>query len=142
TGAVWFIEGDIKGCFDDIDQKTMLEIIRRDVHDGRLIKLIGNLMTAGYMKDWKWHETLSGTPQGGIISPLLANIYLNELDRFVEQELLPAYNRGTRRSAHPQYTAILLRAQRLRRRGHEEPARAAYRAARQLPSQDPDDRSY
>ena len=97
TGTVWFIEGDIKGCFDNIDHKVLLDIIRRDIHDGRLVKLIGNLLTAGYMKDWRCHETLSGTPQGGIVSPLLANIYLNELDRFVEDILIPEYTEGVER---------------------------------------------
>src|SRR5262249_38968859 len=94
TGVVWVVEGDIKGCYDNIDHTILLEVIRRDVHDGRLIKLIGDLLAAGYMKDWRWHETPNGTPQGGIISPLLANIYLNELDRFVEDTLIPEYTEG------------------------------------------------
>ena len=103
-GTVWFIEGDIKGCFDNIDHAVLLEIIRRDIHDGRLVQLIGGLLKAGYMEDWRYHDTLSGTPQGGIISPLLANIYLNELDRFVEDTLIPAYTRGETRKANPEYT--------------------------------------
>lgn len=103
-GTVWFIEGDIKGCFDNIDRATLLEIIRRDIHDGRLEKLIKDLLEAGYMEDWRYHDTLSGTPQGGIISPLLANIYLNELDRHVEDTLIPAYTKGKRRKANPAYT--------------------------------------
>src|SRR5207247_7984588 len=86
--------------------------------------------------------TLSGTPQGGVVSPLLANIYLNELDRFVEQELLPAYNRGARRRRHPRYATLSLRAQRLRKRGRDEEARVAGQAMRRLPSQDPDDPDY
>src|SRR5579883_158878 len=85
-GTVWFIEGDIKGCFDNVDHDVLLDILRRDIHDERVIKLIRGLLKAGYMRDWTWHDTASGTPQGGIISPLLANIYLNELDRFVEDE--------------------------------------------------------
>lgn len=103
-GTVWFIEGDIKGCFDNIDHSVLLDIIRRDIHDGRLVKLIEGLLKAGYMKDWRYYDTLSGTPQGGIISPLLANIYLNELDRFVEDTLIPAYTRGDRRRLNPEYT--------------------------------------
>jgi hypothetical protein len=77
TGTVWFIEGDITGCFDNIDHTVLLEIIKRDIHDDRLTKLLEGLLKAGYMEDWKYYDTLSGTPQGGIISPLLANIYLN-----------------------------------------------------------------
>jgi group II intron reverse transcriptase/maturase len=69
TGTVWFIEGDIKGCFDNIDHSILLDLIRRDIHDGRLLKLLKDLLEAGYMDDWRYHETLSGTPQGGIITP-------------------------------------------------------------------------
>jgi group II intron reverse transcriptase/maturase len=68
-GTVWFIEGDIKGCFDNIDHQVLLDIILRDIHDGRLIKLIAGLLEAGYMEDWRYYETLSGTPQGGIVTP-------------------------------------------------------------------------
>jgi len=106
TGTVWFIEGDIKGCFDNIDHTILLEIIRRDIHDGRLVKLIEDLLKAGYMEDWRYHDTLSGTPQGGIISPLLSNIYLNELDRFVEDTLKPLYTKGERRRQNPAYTHL------------------------------------
>src|SRR5262249_40209058 len=69
TGTVWFIEGDIKGCFDNIDRKTLLEIVRQDIHDGRLVQLIANLLDAGYVEDWRLQDSLSGTPQGGILSP-------------------------------------------------------------------------
>jgi len=106
TGTIWFIEGDIKGFFDNIDHTVLLEIIQRDIHDGRLITLIKNLLEAGYMEDWRYHETLSGTPQGGIISPLLSNIYLNELDRFVEDTIIPAYTKGDHRRTKPEYNAL------------------------------------
>jgi group II intron reverse transcriptase/maturase len=105
-GTVWFIEGDIKGCFDNIDHEVLLEIIRRDIHDGRLVALIDGLLRAGYMEDWRYHDTTSGTPQGGIASPLLANIYLNELDRYVEDTLRPMYTRGENRGKNPAYDRI------------------------------------
>jgi group II intron reverse transcriptase/maturase len=105
-GTVWFIEGDIKGCFDNIDHAVLLEIIRRDIHDGRLVRLIEGLLRAGYMEDWRFHDTTSGTPQGGILSPLLANIYLNDLDKFVEDTLIPANTRGSRRRANPAYKRL------------------------------------
>jgi group II intron reverse transcriptase/maturase len=142
TGTKWFIEGDIKGCFDNIDHAVLLRILGEKIHDNRFLELIRRLLQAGYLEDWRYGATLSGTPQGGVASPLLANIYLNELDRFVEQELLPAYNRGDRRREHPLYAAIALRARRLRRRGRKEEARAAFKVMRQLPSQDPDDPDY
>jgi group II intron reverse transcriptase/maturase len=103
-GTIWFIEGDITGCFDNIDHEILLRIIRRDIHDDRLLKLISDLLKAGYMEDWRRRDTTSGTPQGGIISPLLSNIYLNELDRFVEDTLGPLYNRGETRRVSPTYT--------------------------------------
>ncbi|MDQ2924330.1 MAG: reverse transcriptase domain-containing protein [Acidobacteriota bacterium] len=142
TGTKWFIEGDIKGCFDTIDHAVLLRLLGEKVLDNRFLSLIQRLLQAGYLEDWRHGATLSGTPQGGVISPILATIYLNELDRFVEQELLPAYHRGIRRRSHPQYTAIALRAQRLRRQGRTEEARTAYQIMRQLPSQDPEDPNY
>jgi len=85
TGAVWFIEGDIKGCFDNIDHKVLIEILQRKIKDSKLINVIRQFLKAGYIEDWKYNSTYSGTPQGGILSPLLANIYLNELDKKVAE---------------------------------------------------------
>jgi group II intron reverse transcriptase/maturase len=119
-GTIWFIEGDIKGCFDNIDHTILLEIIQRDIEDGRIIRLIHNLLKAGYMEDWRYHETLSGTPQGGIISPLLSNIYLNELDRFVEDWLIPTYTRGERRKSSLAYKRIAKKLHKARKNGQPE----------------------
>jgi group II intron reverse transcriptase/maturase len=88
-GTGWFIEGDIKGCFDHIDHEVLLSILARDIHDGRLLNLIRLSLKAGALDNWTYHETHSGTPQGAVLSPLLANIYLNELDTFIEDELIP-----------------------------------------------------
>ncbi len=103
-GTAWFIEGDIKGCFDNIDHEVMLSILAEKLHDNRLLRLIASLLKAGYLEDWRYHSTLSGTPQGGVVSPILANIYLDQLDQFVEHELLPAHNRGAQRDDNPAYT--------------------------------------
>ena len=84
-GARWFVEGDIKGCFDNIDHAKLVEVINAKIKDARLIKLIWKLVKAGYVEDWQYHATHSGTPQGGIVSPIFANIYLHELDRFVAE---------------------------------------------------------
>jgi group II intron reverse transcriptase/maturase len=83
NGARWFVEGDIKGCFDNIDHAVLVGLLNNKVKDARIIKLIYKFLKAGYLEDWRYHKTYSGTPQGGIISPLLANIYLHELDKFV-----------------------------------------------------------
>jgi group II intron reverse transcriptase/maturase len=142
TGVKWFIEGDVKGCFDNISHEILLQVLSDKIHDNRFLQLVRRLLQAGYLEDWRYGATLSGTPQGGVLSPLLSNAYLNELDQFVEQKLLTAYNRGTRRCPHRHYETVVQRAQRLRRRGRKEEARALYRLARTLPSQDMADPTY
>jgi len=91
TSVKWLVEGDIKGCFDNIDHTVLLSILREKIHDNRFLILIENLLKAGYLEQWSFRPTLSGTPQGGIASPLLANIYLDRLDKFVEQTLIPEF---------------------------------------------------
>ena len=76
-GAKWFVEGDIKGCFDNIDHSVLIAVIGKKIKDARFLKLLRTFLNAGYMEDWKYYGTYSGCPQGGIISPILANIYLN-----------------------------------------------------------------
>jgi len=141
-GTTWFIEGDIKGCFDNIDHAVLLETIRRDIHDGRLVQLIDGLLKAGYMEDWQYHDTFSGTPQGGIISPLLANMYLNELDRFVEDTLIPACTRGDRRKRNPEYRVICHQIEAALRREDLEEVKRLKRERRKLMSVDPRDPDY
>lgn len=85
NGTKWFIEGDIKGCFDNIDHKVLLNILSEKIKDSKLVNLIGAFLKAGYMEEWKYFQTYSGTPQGGILSPILANIYLHELDKKVDE---------------------------------------------------------
>ena len=82
-GTRWFVEGDIKGCFDNIDHQVLVNVINTKIKDARIIQLIWKMLKAGYLEDWQYHSTYSGTPQGGIISPLFSNIYLHELDKFV-----------------------------------------------------------
>lgn len=81
----WFVEGDIKSCFDNIDHHILVSLLRRRIKDEHFLGLIWKFLKAGYMENWVYHNTLSGTPQGSGISPILANIYLNELDKFMEQ---------------------------------------------------------
>lgn len=80
TGIVWFIEGDITGCFDNIDHNVLIGILAKKIKDSKFLNLIRQFLKAGYVENWKYNKTYSGTPQGGICSPILANIYLNELD--------------------------------------------------------------
>lgn len=90
-GTKWFIEGDIEGCFDNIDHDILLNILKNKIKDDRFISLIRQWLEAGYIQDWKYHKTYSGTPQGGIISPILTNIYMNEFDMFME-DLTKSFN--------------------------------------------------
>ena len=94
---MWFIEADISDCFTRIDPEVLLGILGEKIHDNRFLRLIRNMLKAGYLEDWEYHDTLSGVPQGGVVSPILSNIYLNKLDEYVEQELIPKYTRGDRR---------------------------------------------
>src|SRR5712672_1945885 len=83
SGTTWFIEGDISDCFGSLDHEILLGILAEKIHDQRFLRLIRNMLRAGYLEDWEYHETLSGCPQGGVASPILSNIYLHKLDEFV-----------------------------------------------------------
>ena len=74
--------------------RSCSRILAEKIHDNRFLRLIRNMLKAGYLEDWEYHDTLSGVPQGGLVSPILSNIYLDKLDEFVEQELIPQYTRG------------------------------------------------
>jgi len=142
TGTTWFIEGDISAYFDSIDHSVLLTILREQIHDNRFLRLIENLLKAGYLEDWRFNQTLSGTPQGGGVSPILSNIYLDRLDQYVEKTLIPAYNRGTRRARNPEYPRTTAAVSHLRRKGDRDQAKALSRLARSMLSRDPNDQSY
>jgi group II intron reverse transcriptase/maturase len=138
-GTTWFIEGDISRCFDRLDHQVLLSILQEKIHDEPFIRLISELLEAGYLEEWKFHATLSGTPQGGVLSPLLANIYLDRLDTYVEQELIPEYTKGERRKRNPAYHTLGTGVYRLRKQGRTEEAKLLRQQMQQLPSQDPED---
>ncbi len=134
SATTWFIEGDISAWFDRLDHKFLLEILQENILDGRFINLINELLEAGYMEDWTYNETLSGTPQGGIVSPVLANIYLNKLDKFVETVLIPRYTRGNKRKNNAEYGKLMARSTSLRKQGKMEQAEEVRSRAQQMPS--------
>jgi len=141
-GTHWFIEGDISDCFGSLDHQVMLTTLAEHIHDGRFLQLIDRMLKAGYLEDWRWNATLSGAPQGGVASPILSNIYLDRFDQFVEQQLLPDYDRGRRRRVHPAYQRVENRIAKAKRHGDWGAVRALRRERRTLPSQDPDDPGY
>lgn len=96
NGAKWFVEGDIKGFFDNIDHELLIRILKERISDERFIRLIRKFMKAGYVEEWQFHNTYSGTPQGGIISPILANIYLDKLDKYIN-EYIASFDKGKKR---------------------------------------------
>jgi len=141
-GTHWFIEGDISDCFGSLDHQVMLAILAEKIHDGRFLRLISHMLKAGYLEDWRWHATLSGSPQGGIASPVLSNIYLDRLDQYVEQRLLPGYNLGRRRRPNPAYQVVEYAIARARRHKDRAEVRSLILRRRQLPSQNPADPDY
>jgi group II intron reverse transcriptase/maturase len=101
-GVKWLVKVDVVGFFDNIDHATLLDLLKVRIADPSLLRLVKPMLDAGYMENWTWMPTFSGTPQGGVISPLLANIYLHELDRFMER-LKVGFDLGKSRRHHHEY---------------------------------------
>jgi group II intron reverse transcriptase/maturase len=142
VGTTWFIEGDIAQCFDRLDHGVLLDTLADCIHDGRFLHLIRGALQAGYLEDWRWKPSLTGSPQGGIVSPILANIYLDRLDRFVEDVLCPIYNRGDKRRKNPAYQRLRHQVDRHRRLGKHEQVKVLRQQMQRLPSVDPQDPGY
>jgi group II intron reverse transcriptase/maturase len=142
TGTTWFIEGDISDCFGSLDHEIMAMILSEKIHDNRFLRLIRNMLTAGYLEDWEYRETLSGAPQGGVVSPILSNIYLNKLDVFAETVLIPQHTRGKLRRPNREYRRIDYQLARARENRDRDKISELQRKLRQLPSGDPQDPGY
>ena len=142
TGTAWFVEGDLAQYFDTINHTILLKILGEDIHDNRFLRLLRELLQAGYLEDWTYHPTLSGTPQGAVLSPVLSNIYLARFDQYIETELIPAYTRGARRAPNPAYVALTHQIAAGKRRGDKTGVAALRKQRRLLPSVDLDDSSY
>jgi group II intron reverse transcriptase/maturase len=142
VGTTWFIEGDISDCFGSLDHSVLLSILSEKIHDGRFLRLIANMLLAGYLEDWRWNATLSGAPQGGVVSPILSNIYLHKLDQFVETVLIPQYTKGMRRKRNAAYVKVERGLASARRRGDRDDARELRRELRRLSFGDPCDPDY
>lgn len=142
-GSAWIIEGDISDCFGSLSHDLLISVLSEKIHDGRFIRLIKHLLQAGYLEEWRFNQTLSGVPQGSILSPILSNILLNKLDQFVETVLIPRYTRGgKRRRNNPEYKRLLYQAGKCFKRGDISQGRHFRKAAQQLPAYDPQDPTY
>src|SRR6266849_545593 len=142
TGSRWFVEGDIAKFFDTMNHEVLLAILSEKIHDNRFLRLIGHLLESGYLEEWKFNTTLSGCPQGGVISPLLSNIYLDKLDHYVEKTLIPAYTRGKRRATNPTYATIKAKYEWKKQQGRREEAKELRKQFQKLCSYDPNDDTY
>jgi retron-type reverse transcriptase len=114
-------------------------MLREKVQDGRCITLMRELLKAGYMEDWSYHHTLSGTPQGGIVSPILSTSYLDKLDKFVETVLIPRYTKGNTRADNREYHNLMRAAQSQKKKGRKQEATRLRKQAQKLPTQVPND---
>jgi group II intron reverse transcriptase/maturase len=138
-GTTWFIEADVVDCFGSLDHEVMLSTIGQNIHDGRFLALLRHMLTAGYLEDWVWNATLSGAPQGGVVSPVLSNIYLNRLDQFVDTVLIPDYTRGEIRAPNLAYVRVKNRLRAAHKRGDRVETRRLRQQSRDMSSKDPTD---
>ena len=139
TGTTWFIEGDVADCFGSFDHEILLSTLAEKIHDNRFLRLLRNMLKAGYLEDWVWNATLSGVPQGGVVSPVLSNIYLHRLDEFVETVLIPEHTRGRIRKQSTEYSRVRAARDRAHKRGDHALARELRTQLRGMPSGDPRD---
>jgi len=140
--TVWFIEGDLTKCFDTLDHAVLMSILRENIHDNRFLRLIQNLLQAGYLEEWTYHKTYSGSPQGGVVSPILSNIYLDRLDKYVEENLLPRWNREDKRTLNPEYRKLAWQIGKARQQGRADDARSLKAEMQKLPAVSPTEPDY
>jgi group II intron reverse transcriptase/maturase len=155
NGTVWLVDVDVVGYFDNINHDILLALLGKRIEDDDFLKLIKSMLTAGYLEDWVLNKTFSGTPQGGVVSPVLANVYLHELDEFM-MEFRKRFDRGTKRRPNPAYLVVAQRAKRARRKidalktegrkdqvkAQLEKLRTHLKAQREIPSVDGLDPNY
>jgi RNA-directed DNA polymerase len=149
TAVKWFIEFDIREFFDNIDHSLLISILQKRIDDRRFIKLIKHMLKAGYLEDWKFYPTYTGTPQGGVCSPILANIYLHELDVYI-LELAERFTKGKRRRNNPEYSKLNKQKHRLRKKIDQFGRKPEWisqlveldKISRTIPARDPYDPNY
>ena len=141
-GTVWFIEGDILQCFDKLSHELIIQKLEEDFHDGRFIRLMQELLNTGYMEEWTLNTETSGVPQGGIVSPILANILLDKLDRFAETVLIPQNTKGDKRKISREYRYLMNQSRYHRKLGNVEKAEELRKQAQNIPSTTRNDPEY
>lgn len=119
TGANWFVEGDIHACFDSFDHHIVINLLRKRIDDEAFIQLIWKFLKAGYMEQWTFGRTYSGVPQGSGISPVLCNVYLNELDRYMEKYAMEFNTKAQKKRFATAYRRSVDRTYKYRKKGKE-----------------------
>lgn len=140
--APGIIEGDISDGFGSLSHELLLATLGEKIHDGRFLHLIKKLLDAGYLEEWQSHQTLSGAPQGSIVSPLLSNILLDTVDTFVETVLIPRYTQGEKRALNQEYVKLHKQMHKLLGKGQKEAALKVRKQLQKLPSIDPRNPNY
>jgi group II intron reverse transcriptase/maturase len=145
NGVRWWVEGDIQGFFDNLNHDTLLRILSKRITDKRFLHLIEQFLKAGYIENWQYHRTYSGTPQGGPLSPILSNVYLNELDQVMKTKIA-TFNSGKRRQPNKEYCNLIYRKRRTKKKARQTGDWSNYKALtqqqlRMLP-EDPQDPNY
>ncbi|MBU0494685.1 MAG: group II intron reverse transcriptase/maturase [Chloroflexi bacterium] len=142
TGVRWWVEGDIAGFFDNLCHDTLIRILSQRITDQRFLHLIEQFLRAGYVEDWQYHRTYSGTPQGGNLSPVLSNAYLNELDHSIA-ERIRTFNKGQKRQFRREYWRIRDRRKRAKKEAQKTGDWTTYKALTQemlaTPATEPQD---
>jgi group II intron reverse transcriptase/maturase len=133
-GTRWFIEGDIAKYFENINHDVLLVMLGEHIQDGRFLRLLRELLEAGYLEDWKFNKTISGTSQGGVISPILSNIYLHRFDKWIETVLIPEHTRGKRQKPNPEYRQISRQISVMRKCNNTKGMKVLQKQRRELPS--------
>jgi len=158
TGTKWFIDIDIKGYFNNINHEVLMELLKKRIEDTQFLTLIRKFLEAGYVEEWEYHRTYSGTPQGGIVSPILANIYLHELDEYMERKK-QEFDQGKQRASKEEWVRLTSSLRVYRRRIHalqgdtspesrlkvardEQELRERIKRQKSLPASDPLDPTY
>jgi group II intron reverse transcriptase/maturase len=145
NGTRWWLEGDIKGFFDNLNHKTLLGIMGERITDQRFLHLIGQFLKAGYCENWKYYKTYSGTPQGGNLSPVLSNIYLNKLDQMMAKEIA-AFWKGKARKKNRAYNSASDRRRKAKKRaritGNWKEFKALRKEMLNIPATDPQDPTF
>jgi len=140
-GANWVIEGDIKSFYDNIDHEILISLLRNKINDGRFLELIRRFVDGGYLEFKKVYKSLSGIPQGGIVSPILANVYLHELDVYME-EIIYKYTKGKRKKENPLYTKLYGKRVQLKKNGDYNGAKYLLKQMQKLHSSNDMDENY